>query len=883
VRHLIFENADNHPIALLIKESAFNKQELIANYLTPLTKAGITQDNIIALSLAYNAAGKAPVGYIKDYLADLLPALDSIGTKLIYCADANYFKVLTKLGKAAPNLGYVVPCKFPGYEHMNVVLGINHKSLLYDPSNEPKLLMSINTLIDELGGKYVPPGKNIIKFANYPDTVEDIQTTLNGLHIYDELTCDIETFSLRFNEAGVGTITFSWNENEGVAFAVDYRELEERNEHGHYGKQVDNPVVKAMLREFFESYKGTLTWHNSPFDTKILIYELWMKTLLDTRGLLQGLDVMHQRIHDTKIIAYLATNSTAGNSLSLKDLAHEFAGNYAQENITDIRFIPKAQLLEYNLVDGLCTWFVRNKYTPIMIADQQWELYQDLMMPSQKVITQVELTGMPLNPVKVQEARVTLEAVKVQQEKDFVNHPVIRALEKRLTYEAWEKDYADRKDKAKNPDKILPKDRAAFPHSLFNPNSNTQLQQLIYVEMGLPVIDKTKAKAPATGAKTIVKLLNHTQNQEYIRTLEALMAWSQAEKILNTFITAFERAIDKGDGVVYLHGSFNLGGTKSGRLSSSDPNLQNLPAGSTYGKLVKECFTAPTGQLFVGADFRSLEDYISALTTRDPAKLDVYLKGYDGHCLRAYSYFPDQLPGIVDTVESINSIAKKFPDLRQLSKTPTFALTYAGTYITLMKNLGFDKATAKKIEKAYHELYQVSDAWVQAKLDQASIDGYVTVAFGLRLRTPLLGRTLRGRSKVPYEAEAEGRTAGNALGQSYGLLNNRAINDFMQKVWLSRYRCDIRPIAMIHDSIYLLIKDDIDVVEWVNRELIKSMEWQELPELEHDTVKIGAALDVFYPNWASPCTLTNYADKKEIRATCAAFLEKLADKQKEAA
>jgi len=232
---------------------------------------------------------------------------------------------------------------------------------------------------------------------------------------------------------------------------------------------------------------------------------------------------------------------------------------------------------------------------------------------------------------------------------------------------------------------------------------------------------------------------------------------------------------------------------------------------------------------------------------------------------------------------TINSIAKKFPDLRQLSKTPTFALTYAGTYITLMKNLGFDEATAKKIEKAYHELYQVSDAWVQAKLDQASIDGYVTVAFGLRLRTPLLGRTLRGRSKVPYEAEAEGRTAGNALGQSYGLLNNRAINDFMQKVWLSRYRCDIRPIAMIHDSIYLLIKDDIDVVEWVNRELIKSMEWQELPELEHDTVKIGAALDVFYPNWASPCTLTNYADKKEIRATCAAFLEKLADKQKEAA
>ena len=525
------------------------------------------------------------------------------------------------------------------------------------------------------------------------------------------------------------------------------------------------------------------------------------------------------------------------------------------------------------------------RHHKVLIADQQWELYQDLMMPSQKVITQVELTGMPLNPVKVQQARVTLEAVKVQQEKDFVNHPVIRALEKRLTYEAWEKDYADRKGKAKNPDKILPKDRAAFPHTLFNPNSNPQLQQLIYVEMGLPVIDKTKAKAPATGAKTIVKLLNHTQNQEYIRTLEALMAWSQAEKILNTFITAFERAIDKGDGVVYLHGSFNLGGTKSGRLSSSDPNLQNLPAGSTYGKLVKECFMAAVGQLFAGADFNSLEDYISALTTRDPNKLKVYIEGFDGHSLRAFTYWPEKFP-VDEMTPAFSHALKKDPLLdavRAVSKNPTFALTYQGTWRTLMNNLGFSKEDALLIEANYHELYQVSDAWVQDKLDQASIDGYVTVAFGLRLRTPLLGRTLRGRSKVPYEAEAEGRTAGNALGQSYGLLTNRACNDFMQKVWLSRYRCDILPSAMIHDAIYLLIKDDIDVVEWVNRELIKSMEWQELPELEHDTVKIGAALDVFYPNWASPCTLTNYADKKEIRATCAAFLEKLADKQKEAA
>jgi DNA polymerase-1 len=642
--------------------------------------------------------------------------------------------------------------------------------------------------------------------------------------------------------------------------------------------------VKALLKDFFENYTGTLIWHNSPYDTKVLIYELWMEHLLDTEGLLVGLHLMHKKLQDTKIITYLATNTTAGNSLALKDLGHEFAGAYGMgDNIKDIRRIPLPQLLEYNLTDGLCTWFVFDKYYPIMVEDQQEDLYYDLMLPSQKVITQIELSGMPLNPEQVQVARQKLEHIVQQEQAKFVNLPLIKRLEDKLTNMAFKKDFEDRKAKAKHPDKILPKNRATFPQFEFNPGSGPQLQILLYEEMGLPVVDKTKTKLPATGGKTLEKLANHTTDPVYLELMQALINHAHADKILTTFIPAFEKAIDKGETIVYLHGSFNLGGTKSGRLSSSDPNLQNIPSGSVYGKLIKSCFEAPVGWLFAGADFRSLEDYVSALTTKDPNKLKVYTDGYDGHCLRAFSYFPERLPGIVNTVESINSIEHKFKDIRQLSKTPTFALTYQGTFITLMKNLGFDEATAKQIERNYHELYQVSDAWVQAKLDEASRTGYVTLAFGLRLRTPLLGQTLRGKRSTPYEAQAEGRTAGNALGQSYGLLTNRSMNAFMDRVWNSRYRYDIKPVAMIHDANYILIKDNIEVVEWVNNELIKAMEWHNLPELYHPTVKIGAALDVFYPNWASPCTLTNYADKKEIRATCAAFLEKLADKQKEAA
>lgn len=202
--------------------------------------------------------------------------------------------------------------------------------------------------------------------------------------------------------------------------------------------------------------------------------------------------------------------------------------------------------------------------------------------------------------------------------------------------------------------------------------------------------------------------------------------------------------------------------------------------------------------------------------------------------------------------------------------------------MTLVKNLGFSEKEAKEIEKAYHDLYKVSDEWVKAKMDQASKDGYVDVAFGLRVRTPLLGQVLRGHRTTPYQAEAEARTAGNALGQSYGLLNNRAANAFMEKVWASPYKHDILPIALIHDAIYLLVRDNIEVVKWVNDNLIAEMQWQELPEIQHDTVKLGAELDLFWPSWADDVTIPNQASKEEIRSLSVQHLHVIQGKHLEA-
>jgi DNA polymerase I len=855
MRHHIFNQADSYAVALILKPTAFDKHQVKKHYVDPLTELGLKED-VIAVTALLGTAKE-----IKDHYADVLPKLKELGVKLLYVAEGQHFKILTKQGKAEPHAGYVLPCALEDHEDLNVVLGFNYQQLVYNPELKGKLDLGLQTVVSAMQGAYVAPGSNIIHSAQYPHGYEAVKAALLSLLDKPELTCDIEAFGLRIEDAGIATIAFAWNEHEALAFPVDYTPFTEAK-NNEYGYRTNNIVYKTLLREFFEHYQGKLVFHNGAYDVKVLIYELWMKDSLDMEGMLVGLETMTKNLDDTKIIAYLSYNSTAGNVLNLKALAHEFAGNYAIDEIKDIRRISLAKLLEYNLVDTLCTAYIKKRDYPKMVADQQEAIYKDLMLPSLKLIIQIELCGMPMDMGMVEKAKMELSAESQKHLDVITNSPLTQMFNERLQYKTMEMANSKLKKKQHPIEN--------FRDVVFNPNSGPQLQDFLYEMLGLPVLDYTETKLPATGGDTLNKLTKHTSDPQILALLNALIGYAGVEKILSAFIPAFEKALRKSDKHYYLHGGFNLGGTVSGRLSSSNPNLQQIPSGSAYGKLIKKCFKAPKGWLFCGADFNSLEDYISALTTKDPNKLGVYLNGFDGHCLRAAYYFRDQLPHInLDDPKSVNSIKKTHPELRQDSKAPTFLLTYGGTYHGMMANLGWPEDKSKAIEANYHELYKVSDEYVAERLKQASKDGYVEVAFGLRVRTPLLAQVMWGSDRVPYEAQAEGRTAGNALGQSYGLLNNRAAVAFMNKVWQSPYRHDIKPVALIHDAIYLMVRDDLAVVSWVNQNLIQEMRWQELPEIQHPQVKLGAALDLFWPDWSNPITLPNDAPAEEILKLCA--------------
>ena len=527
MKHIIYSaNADNkYEVAILIKESAFKQKALTEHYFDPLAKLGLQPDSMIGLSLTYNTQNKAPISLVNDSLETILKACEKLGITTLLVADATYFKKLTGERKAEPHHGYIKPCNITRpvdvYDKINenyktikqpyqidIILSVNYQQLFYKPDVQDRLTMSLETLANHNQGTHVDLGQDIIHSSEYPNSVRDIQNTLERLHAYPELTCDIEAFSLIFNQAGIGTISFAWDHHNGVAFPVDYKTLEVPPivKNDHYGYQVDNKGIKKLLRNFFETYKGKLTYHGGTYDIKVLIYELFMDNLLDNRGLIRGLNVMYRSIDDTKIITYLATNSTAGNVLGLKPNSFEYTGNYAEEDIKDIRLIPLDKLLKYNLIDSLATWYVKNKNLPIMIADQQQDIYDTIMIPSMKLITHMELTGMPMDPEHIEVMHKTLLDVIFKQKHILKMSQLIKDYEWARQREACVIANLLLKRKVRP---------IADFYEKFNPASTKQVQELLYGDdmFNLKIIDKTDSGAPAVGAKTLKKHLNHLINK----------------------------------------------------------------------------------------------------------------------------------------------------------------------------------------------------------------------------------------------------------------------------------------------------------------------------------------------------------------------------------
>lgn len=628
MQHIIFNPQVSYDTALLIKKDAFYKCELESNY-----TQHIDNKSIIGFDLEYDVKGKCAVNtVIKPYLNELLPVLDSLEVKVLLVADTNYFKSLTGAKKADGYYGYIQDCTYPNHTHLKVCLVPNYKAVFYDPKVRDKITFCIDTLNKHYRGTYKQIGLDIIESADYiPCDVLKVREALGKLNKYPSITVDAETFSLKQERSGIGTLGIAWDQHNGICIDIEHG----RKTTGY----VDDWTVAGVMLEikhFLTHYKGNIKYHNATYDIKVLIRWLWMDALLDTEGLIEGLEVLTRDFDCTQVITYLATNSAGGNKLSLKEQAQEFLGNYAVD-VNDITKVDTETLQVYNLQDCLATWFVYNKHWDTLVKDEQLDFYTEIAKPSLKNIIQMELTGMPLSMSKVVAVRDKLERIIQRYSQWLSNSPTVKQYCLRKREEILIQRNAAYKQKVITIDDV---------EYVFNTGSGNQVADLIHNYLGYEIFKTTPAGLPATGAKELKGISKRMSNKEHQNILKCIIKIEEGKKILGTFITKFIDSDRDATGWYWLFGSFKFGGAVSLRISSNSPNLMNLPAHGTMGKLVKSCFVPPPNFLFSGLDFSSLEDRINTILTQDPNKRKVYTDGYDGHSLRAYSYFGEEMPTI---------------------------------------------------------------------------------------------------------------------------------------------------------------------------------------------------------------------------------------------
>jgi DNA polymerase I-like protein with 3'-5' exonuclease and polymerase domains len=325
-----------------------------------------------------------------------------------------------------------------------------------------------------------------------------------------------------------------------------------------------------------------------------------------------------------------------------------------------------------------------------------------------------------------------------------------------------------------------------------NLGSPKQLGEALFVEMGLPAGKKTaKGTAPSTDNEVLSELaLLYPVASE-------IMAWREVSKLKSTYADKLPEAIDPATG--RIHTSYNQALTATGRLSSSDPNLQNIPARTEEGRRVRAAFKAPPGWRLLSADYSQIELRVMAHLSGDQALMRAFLEDEDIHAQTAARIF--NLP-----------IDKVPPERRREAKTINFGIIYGQGPFGLAKQLGVRQSEAKAIIDAYFLRFPGVRAYMDRTVGEAARTGQVRTWFGRLRRLPLIG------SSGPAKREAERMAVNTPVQGTAADLIKMAM--LMVDRALAREGLKSRIIMQVHDE--LVLEAPLEEVDRVGR-LVKEL------------------------------------------------------------
>jgi DNA polymerase-1 len=328
----------------------------------------------------------------------------------------------------------------------------------------------------------------------------------------------------------------------------------------------------------------------------------------------------------------------------------------------------------------------------------------------------------------------------------------------------------------------------------FNLNSTPQLREILFEKLGLPVLKRTKT-GPSTDASVLEELaaMGHPLPTQ-------LLEYRQLEKLRNTYVDALPRMVNPQTG--RIHTSFNQTVAATGRLSSSDPNLQNIPIRTELGREIRKGFVAEEGHLFFGADYSQIELRVLAHFSGDEAFVRAFREGIDVHKQTAAVIFDVGLEEVT-------------PEMRARAKTINFATLYGQGDFSLARQLEISREEAREFIEEYFRRFSGVRAFLDQQVDLARDQGYVETLGGRRRYIPeMQARNFNVRQfgeRVAQNTPIQGTAA--------DLIKMAMIR--IHKLLESRFPSS-KLLLQVHDELLLEVPEE--EVEEVGRMVVEEME-----------------------------------------------------------
>jgi DNA polymerase-1 len=578
--------------------------------------------------------------------------------------------------------------------------------------------------------------------ASAPEQVEtDYDLVLNETqlsewveHLSDQelIAIDTETTSINYMDAEL--VGFSFAANPGRAAYLPVA-------HDYPGApdQISLETAIAALKPVLENPNIAKVGQNLKYD---------MSVLARYGVAIEG------PIHDTMLQSYVLNSvatrhnmdALAGYYLDRKTIHFADVAGKGAKQLT-FNQVPLETAGDYAAEDADVTLQLHNCLYPQLQAQASLnKVYSDIDMPLVRILSEVERRGTLVDGRMLKQHGAELA--------DRLNE---------LTREVW-----------------------ALAGENFNLDSPKQLQVILYDKMGLPVLKKTPGGQPSTAEPVLVDLAQDYELPEKILTYRGLA------KLKSTYADKLPLDINRKTG--RIHTSYHQAVAATGRLSSSDPNLQNIPIRNAEGRRIRQAFVAPPGSLVLAADYSQIELRIMAHLSGDTGLTQAFAENQDIHRATAAEVFGLAPEQVAD-------------EQRRSAKAINFGLIYGMSAFGLAKQLNISRGLASDYIDRYFDRYPGVQRYMEETKALAAEQGFVETVFGRRLYLPEINA-----KAVPRRQAAE-RTAINAPMQGTAADIIKLAMMAVQQ-WLSNSGLDARMIMQVHDElVFEVAETDVDALD----------------------------------------------------------------------